>query len=229
MTIAAVLQSSYIPWKGYFDIIHDVDLFVFYDDVQYTSRDWRNRNQIKTRSGSAWLTVPVGNSINRSICEVNIADDKWQKKHFETLRRNYARTAYFDTFENYLRKIYLETRWNNLSELNQNLIKTISRDFLGLKTEFSDSRFFNVAGTKHQRLLNLVKTVGADVYLSGPSAKEYIIEEEFQNAGIRIIWKDYSGYPKYHQLYGEFNHNVSILDLLFSTGENAPYYIWGWR
>src|ERR1700681_1938553 len=98
----AILQSNYIPWKGYFDIIHDVDLFVFYDDVQYTKNDWRNRNKIKTPQGTQWITIPVGTNEHRLICEVEIRDTSWQKKHWKMLQQNYAKAPYFHVFEPFL-------------------------------------------------------------------------------------------------------------------------------
>jgi len=229
MKKVAIIQSNYIPWKGYFDIIHDSELFIFHDDLQYTKDDWRNRNKIKTSTGLRWLTIPVGRNEHRLICDVEITDIKWQRKHYDILRQTYFNAPFFKLYETFLREIYLEKKWNNLSELNQYLIKTISRDFLGIKTEFMDSRSFIVNGVKHEKLLNLVIAAGTQVYVSGPAAKHYIIEKDYEDAGIQIIWKDYTGYPEYPQSFDNFCHYVSTLDLLFYTGNNAPYYIWGWR
>jgi len=229
MKKVAILQSNYIPWKGYFDIIHDVDLFIFYDDVQYTIRDWRNRNRIKTFSGTKWLTIPTGSNRQRLICEVDINDNKWQRKHFDMLSLNYSKSPYYNQYKDFLYHVYFKKQWANLSELNQYLIRYISCNFLCIIAEFDDSRSYNVTGTKQERLLNLLKAANASTYVSGPAAKNYIIEQDFAKAGIEIIWKDYSNYPSYPQLHGEFNHNVSILDLLMNTGNEAPYYIWGWR
>src|SRR5579864_7157911 len=105
---AAVLQSNYIPWKGYFDIIHDVDVFVFYDDVQYTKNDWRNRNRIKTAGGVQWLTVPTGSDINRRICDVSLPDPNWTRKHWRTLHQAYSHAPHFHRYESFLSEIYLE-------------------------------------------------------------------------------------------------------------------------
>jgi uncharacterized protein Usg len=228
----AVLQSNYLPWKGYFDIIHDVDMFIFYDDVQYTTRDWRNRNKIKTMNSELWLSVPVVNKSKREQLIFETSTDNaqnWQKKYFSTISQNYSKAPHYKKYEDFLHYVYIEAQWDNLSVLNQHLIKTISRDFLGIETNFDDSRNYNVSDSKHEKLLNLVKATGANIYVSGPAAKDYIVEQDYKNVGIEIIWKDYSGYPEYPQLHDEFSHNVSILDLLFNTGDNAPYYIWGWR
>ena len=225
----AVLQSNYVPWKGYFDIVRDVDLFIFYDDRQFTKNDWRNRNQIKAASGPEWLTIPVGDAIDRLICDVAIANPAWQAKHWRTLQQNYGRCPHFARYRAYFEEVYLGRRWTNLSELNQTLIRHIAREFLGLRTEFADSRDYATRGQKLDRLLDLVVQSGATTYVSGPSAKDYIVPERFNEAGIDLVWKDYAGYPPYPQRFPAFEHRVSILDLLFNCGPEAPHYIWGWR
>ena len=225
----AILQSSYIPWKGYFDIIHDVDRFVFYDDVQFTPRDWRSRNRIKTPQGPLWLTVPAGQSRNRLICEVGLEDKSWGKKHWDTLRHAYGKAPYFASFRPFLEHVYLERRWESLSELNQFMTRTIAREFLGIGTEFRDSREYAAEGRKFDRLFDLAVKAGATSYLSGPSARDYIEPERFAAAGIELAYKSYGGYPEYPQPYPPFEHAVTILDLLFQTGADAPRHIWGWR
>lgn len=229
MKKVAILQSNYIPWKGYFDIINDVDLFIFYDDVQYTKNDWRNRNLIMTPQGPQWLSIPVGQEINRLVCDVMIPKNSWANKHLKTLQQNYSRAPYYESIRKFIDGIYLGRTWDNLSELNHYLIEKISRQYLGTTTEFSDSLEYQLHGSRQERLLGLLAQVGATSYLSGPAARSYIIEEDFSRAGIELIYKDYSGYPEYPQSYPPFTHNVSILDLLFHTGPDAPWYIWGWR
>ena len=225
----AILQSNYIPWKGYFDIIHDVDLFIFYDDLQFTKNDWRNRNRIKAAGGPEWMTIPVGQDLSRLICDVELKDAAWQAKHWRTLQQNYGRCPHFGRYKAYFEDVYLGRRWTNLSELNQSLIRHISREFLKLKTEFADSRSWRLSGQKLDRLLDLVTQSGATTYLSGPSARDYIDLERFAQAGIALEWKSYVGYPEYPQRFPPFEHGVSILDLLFNTGPEAGAHIWGWR
>jgi hypothetical protein len=225
----AILQSNYIPWKGYFDIVHNVDLFIFFDDLQYTIRDWRHRNKIKTAQGVQWLSIPAGEHRNRRICDVTLADSSWQARHWRTLRQNYGKCPYFLRYREFFESIYLGQAWHNLSELNQTLIRHISREFLGTATTFSDSRSYQVCGHKLSRLLDLVKQAGATTYVSGPAAKNYIEPERFEKLGVKLVWQDYSGYPEYPQRFPPFEHGVSILDLLFNTGPDAPWYIWGWR
>lgn len=228
--IIAIDQPNYIPWKGYFDIIHDVDLFVFYNNVQYTTRDWRNRNKIITPNGEKWLSIPVGNDTKRMICEVEMTDTSWQKKHFETIRFAYNRTPYFKKYIDFLEDVYLKHEWKYLYELDQYMTVHIAQNYLGLKTKFADSRDYATYGAKHEKLLSLIESVGdVSVYLSGPAAKDYIIEQDYKDRGIELRWKSYKGYPVYTQQSNEFTHFVSILDLLFNVGDDAPYYIWGWR
>lgn len=226
---AAVLQSNYIPWKGYFDIIHDVDLFVFYDDVQYTKRDWRNRNIILTSNGPQYLSVPVIAKRETLIYECKIADVKWQRKHYQALLTNYAGAPYFCQYKDFLEYVYLERQWDYLYQLDRYMIETISKEFLGIHTVFKDSREFESHGAKDDKLFSLLRSIGCDTYISGPAAKDYMDVQRYTGNRIQIIWKDYSGYPAYPQRFEPFDHQVTILDLLFNTGGDAPYYIWGWR
>lgn len=229
MTRVGIIQSNYIPWKGYFDIIHDVDLFIFHDDLQYTKGDWRNRNRIKTGSGECWLTIPVGASEHRLICDVPMPDRSWATDHWRRIEAAYRRAPYFTHYRGYLETYFLDREWRTLSEFNQAFTKGIARDLLGITTEFADSRTFGLTGAKGGRVLELLQKAGADAYVSGPSAKAYITDERFLAAGITVEWKNYQDYPEYDQFHGPFVHAVTILDLLFHTGPNAPYYIWGWR
>jgi hypothetical protein len=229
MTTLAILQSNYIPWKGYFDIIHDADVFIFHDDLQYTKNDWRNRNKVKTAQGSSWLSIPVGTKEDRLICEVVMQDATWQKSHWNSLKLQYGKSAHFNLYRAFLEDVYLGRQWTNLSELNQYLIKRISSDFLQIPTQFLDSREFHLAGKKQDRLLDLIVQSKATRYVSGPAAKNYIDPARFDELGIELVWKDYANYPEYAQAHPPFEHGVTILDLLFHTGPDAPWYIWGWR
>lgn len=228
MTSVAVLQSNYIPWKGYFDIINDVDLFVFYDDVQFTKNDWRNRNKIMTANGPAWISIPVGQKISRNICDVEISDSSWQRSHWDKLRGSYSKAPHFKTYQTFFEEFYLGKTWTSLSDLNHHLIKEISR-MLDINVQFDDSRRFGLEGQAQERLLKLLEQVGATSYVSGPAGRNYIEVEQFSSRGIELIYKDYSGYPEYQQMHSPFSHAVSIVDLLFNCGPDSPQKIWGWR
>ena len=230
MKNVVVLQSNYIPWKGYFDLIHDADLFIFYDDVQYTKNDWRNRNRIQTAQGPRWLTIPVGINADRRICDVELGDHRWQTSHWDSIRQAYRGAPYFKHYKDFFEDVYRGLQWDNLSTLNQHLIQRIAGDLLGLTTRFEDSRSYAAQGAKQERLLSLLSQAGAQRYISGPAARDYIDESAFTKAGIQLSWKDYSNYPRYEQQGpAPFENAVSIIDVLFNTGPRTPWHIWGWR
>ena len=223
-------QSNYLPWRGYFDLIHDADLFIFLDDVQYTHRDWRSRNRIKNRHGLHWLTIPVGKCTDQLVNAVRLPAGDWANRHWESIRHAYAASPYFETYAPMISRMLSAAPGQTLSVFNQACITTIARDFLGItRTKIVDSAEFQIGAAKQERILALLKAVGATSYLSGPAARDYLEPERFATEGITLEWKDYGGYPEYPQLYSQFEPAVSILDLLFSTGPAAGDYIWGWR
>lgn len=224
----AIVQPSYIPWRGYFDIISRVDLFVFLDDVQYDRRGWRNRNRVKTPQGSRWLTVPVaarGAQLSGlPIHSVPTVGEAWPRQHLETLRRLYARAPYFGQYREWLERAF-EHPPPLLADFTIALTIDIA-GFLGItQTRFLRSSELNVTGTKTERLIDILRKVNAAVYLSGPTARAYLDELLFHKAGISIEWMEYD-YPEYPQLCPPFDPHVTILDLLFMTGERAGDYIW---
>ncbi len=203
---------------------------MFFDDVQYTKNDWRNRNRIKGPNGPQWLTIPVGSDENRLINEVLLPTDaRWATKHWKTIESHYRNAPHFGEYKGFLRDLYTSPRFTSLSELNQFLIRTIAKDFLGITTEFVDSSAFGLTTHKQERVVDLLKAVGATTYISGPAAKDYLNAERLASEGIDLVWKDYAGYPEYDQVHPPFEHSVSIVDLLLHTGTRAPEYIWGWR
>jgi len=221
----AVLQSNYIPWKGYFDIIGGVDEFIFYDDVQYTKNDWRNRNRIKTPRGSEWLTIPVfQKNLGQKIIETKTASSNWRRKHWKTIQVNYARSPYFKTFKDVFEELYLHSSETQLSKINEAFIRTINT-VLGITTELKWSGDYRLKGDKNERLVSLLKQADADIYISGPSARNYLDEALFREENIAIEWMDYSGYPEYYQPYPPFDHFVSIIDLIFNQGHEATLYM----
>jgi len=219
-------QSNYIPWKGYFDYINSVDEFFFYDDVQYTKQDWRSRNMIKSPKGVEWLSVPVGSKTrNRLICEVDIKQHDWQKSHWGKISQYYREAPYFKMYKEFFDDIYIGNTWTNLSDMNQTIIKRISKELLGITTKFDDSRRFNLHGSKEERYIPLLKEIGCTTFVSGPSAKSYLTDEAMEKEGIKLEWMNYEGYKEYHQLYPPFEHSVSILDLIFNEGPNMKEFM----
>ena len=217
----AILQSNYIPWKGYFDLMASVDEFILYDDMQFTRRDWRNRNQIKTPNGLQWLTVPVRikGRYHQSIRETEIEGAKWPATHLTALKLSYSRSPCYREVSSLLEPLYLATN-NFITPLNRSFIETIC-DYLGIRTTISNSWDYKLSTGRSERLLDLCLQANADVYVSGPAAKNYLDESIFEAKGIQVEWFDYSGYPDYPQLWGEFNHHVSIVDLLFNMGQDS--------
>jgi hypothetical protein len=220
----AIVQSNYIPWKGYFDLVAAVDEFIFYDEAQFTKNDWRNRNKIKTPNGTEWLSVPVGQDISRRIRDVEITDARWQDKHWRTLSANYARAAHFDDVADFLRPLYLEHRHAGLSKANQVFIESICRR-LRIRTALTNCWDYELVEGKTERLVALCVQAGANCYVSGPAAKGYLDESQFTSSGISVEWFDYGGYAEYPQLWGTFVHEVSIVDLLFNCGPAAGNYM----
>ena len=222
----AILQSNYIPWKGYFDIISDVEEFIFYDEVQYTKNDWRNRNKIKTQAGPAWITIPVRHEhLDQRILDTKIVLPNWSEKHWKTISLTYAKAAYFKMFKDAFKEFYLSPALSPyLSEINIGAIRLIN-SLIGIKTKLSASTDYVLPEGKTERLVSLCKQAGASVYLSGPAAKDYLQEDLFEKENIRVEWKDYRGYREYPQAFPPFTHAVSVLDLMFNTGPEALSFI----
>ncbi len=221
----AIIQSNYIPWKGYFDLIGMVDEFVIYDEVQYTKNDWRNRNRVKTKDGVQWITIPAyQRSLDQKISETQISDAKWATKHWNTLVTNYSKAANFKSVSPLFEEFYKNSKSDQLSKVNKELIKIIC-EYVGIKTKISDSKEYQLEGEPTERLVSLCKQTNSTIYLTGPAAKNYLQENLFKQEGIEVKWMDYSNYQEYPQLYPPFEHAVSILDLLFNVGHEASAYM----
>lgn len=220
----AIVQSCYIPWKGYFDIIAAVDEFILYDDMQYTKNDWRNRNKIKTRNGLEWLTIPVGQNISRRIRDVRVPEGRYLVKHWKSITQNYCRARYFHEIAAWLEPLYLLNKYQYLSDLNRVFIQAIC-SYLNITTRISGSWDFELIEGKTERLVDLCEKTGGVEYISGLSAKNYIDEALFSDRKIKLTWFDYSEYLEYPQLWGDFVHEVTVLDLLFNCGKDAGRYL----
>ena len=222
----AIVQSNYIPWKGYFDLIAAVDEFILYDDMQYTKRDWRNRNKIKTPNSTIWLTIPVQvkGRYHQSICETQIHDPNWTINHWHSILRHYKKAPFFKMYHDFFQALYRNCSDKYLSKINYRFIKAIVV-LLGIDTKLSWSWDYGIIDGKTERLVDLCQKAGATEYISGPSAREYIEPDFFEQAGIKLSFINYSDYPEYPQLYSPFEHQVSITALLFNTGSDAKKYM----
>lgn len=227
MKTVAISQSNYIPWKGFFDMINSVDEFVIYDDMQFTKRDWRNRNQIKTANGLLWLTIPVKvkGKFHQKIYETEIETTDWADKHWKTIQMAYSKAPYFKMqSERFAALFESASKMQFLSDVNELFLQEICK-ILEIKTPLLHSRDFNLHEGKTERLVGLCQDLKASTYVSGPAAKDYIVREQFLNAGIDLKWMNYSNYPVYPQIHGEFTHGVSVLDLMFNVGPDFKKYM----
>jgi WbqC-like protein family len=221
MPCVAAVQSSYVPWKGYFDLIDSCDVFVLYDDVPYSRGSWRNRNCVKSPRGRQWLTIPVrtGGRFGQWVSAVEVADRGWADRHWKTIEALYASASYFEELAPRLRRLYEQAAGlAKLSEINHLFIEAICR-WLGITTPLRCHGDFPSTARRSERLLELCRTLGADVYLSGPTARAYLDVDLFAASGVAVRWMDYDGYPVYRQQFcPPFEHQVSILDLLLNEG-----------
>lgn len=219
-----ILQPSYIPWRGVFDQIARADLFVFYDDVQYDKHGWRNRNRIKTKQGGQWLTIPVHSKgvvvENTPINQIEIAwEQPWSEKHWRAIQQTYSKAPYFKQYAPWLEEVY-QRRPALLADFTIPLTIEIAGKLGICHTRFLRSSELQASGQKTDRLIQILTQLGATHYISGPSAQSYIEEDKFRAAGITLEYMVYN-YPEYPQLYPPFDPYVSVLDLLFMTGEAA--------
>lgn len=218
---AAIVQSSYIPWKGYFSLIHLVDHFVLYDDVQYTRRDWRNRNCLRTSQGLRWLSIPILTKGQRTqrVCDATVAEPGWAESHWRTIAQSYRRAPGWAEIAPTVQDAYEAcAHETHLSAVNARFLRAIS-GLLGIATPLSWSMDYSLPEDRNERLIEICRLVGATDYLTGPAARAYLDEPRCAAAGLRVHWMDYRGYPDYPQLHGPpCVHEVTALDLLANLG-----------
>ena len=226
--VVGISQSNYIPWKGYFDLLHRCDLFLLYEDAQYTRRDWRNRNRIKTPDGVQWLTVPVEvkGKFEQRIRDTLVQGTDWAANHFTRLRHAYGKAPHFARYAPAVEVLFEQAvALTHLSAVNELFLRHLCGVF-GIGTELVQSADYYIPdGDATDRLLNMCVKAGASAYLSGPAAKGYLDEAKFRAAGIEVRWMEYTGYPEYPQPHGPFEHSVSALDLLFCVGPSANSFL----
>jgi WbqC-like protein family len=218
----AIIQSAYVPWRGFFDLIGRCDEYVIFDTVQYAKRHWHNRNKVKTAGGPVWITIPVATKsrFEQPIQEVRVSEP-WAEKHWRTIAFNYRRAPHYKTLAPRLETL-LEAASEEiyLTRINERFLCEIAT-MLGLKTKITRDATYAPLGSKTARLLDICLKAGATHYLSGPSAREYLDENAFREAGIEVEWMHYPAYPAYPQLWAPFEPAVSILDLLLNAGRDC--------
>lgn len=226
MKKVAIIQSSFLPWRGYFDIIKSVDEFIFLDSVQFTRRDWRSRNKIKTQHGTKWLSVPCkskGKFVS-NIKDIETDGIRWKKSHIDTITGCYKRSKEFDTFMPLLTSIYDLEKQDYLSDFNIRLISAVC-NYLGIETVIKQDFDLPIETNKNDRLLYICQRANADIYVSGPSAKHYIDKSQFRRNGLDVEFFEYSIARPYNQPWGDFSPNLSIIDLIFNLGRDARLFL----
>ena len=228
MKKVAILQSNYLPWKGYFDLIAYVDEFIIFDDMQYTRRDWRNRNKIKTPSGLEWLTVPVQvkGKYDQRIMDVSTEGDLWKSKHLSSIMHNYRKSLHFESSMNWLTRSFDALESNNLSSINTQLIRDVC-NYLEIETKISSSLEYSTSKNPSTRLAQICLESEAGIYVSGPSARDYIETSVFEDREIEIEWFNYDNFPEYPQLWGEFESHVSVIDSIMNCGPHPEKFLRG--
>jgi len=233
---AVIMQPSYMPWLGYFDRIEKSDVFIVFDNAQFTHKTsilFQNRNKIRIakvdgKDGWQWITVPVKSNNGEPIREVKIDNSqKWAEKHWKAIMFNYANAKYFDNYSNFLERMY-NVQWELLYDLNMETMKFLL-DELGIKTDLViSSQIEKVKAKASDHLIGLCKEVGADEYLSGPYGKEYLEMDKFEKAGIKVEIHEFA-HPEYEQAFPGFEANLSALDILLNHGKEGSRKIMGWK
>ena len=225
-----ITQSNYIPWKGYFTTMKKATHIILYDDAQYTRRDWRNRNKIITNQGPSWLSIPIDvkGKFHQKVNEAKVKNQTWPQDHWNKIYNSYNKAPFFHDYGDYFKNIYLDElgRLEYLTDINKLMLQKCN-DLLGIQINILDSRDFVIRGGKTEKLINICKDLDADEYFTGPAAKNYMDESIFTENNIKLTYYDLDGFPEYQQLWGDFDHHVSVLDMFFNLGKNTrDYFNW---
>jgi hypothetical protein len=218
--IVSIHQPQYLPWLGYFDKIDRADVFVLLDTVQYKKNEWQNRNRIKTARGAQWLTVPVTYHYPQLICEVGVnSRERWQHRQRQALVTNYRKAPFWGHLEELFEEIFSRP-WETISELNIHVVKRLAA-ILGIETPIHvASGLGSFPEDPDERLIALTKHFGASTYLAGNGGHGYMDVKKYEQAGIEVLFQDYR-HPRYDQLFGEFEANMSVIDLIYNHGDES--------
>jgi hypothetical protein len=216
--IVTIHQPDFLPWLGFFERWRQSDLLILLDDVQFLRRGWHHRDQVKTTNGVTWLTVPTRKKgkYDQRINEVAIDNTQnWRRKHLRLIKSSYMHAPYFKTIFSELSQLYSE-KHENLMDLNWDMLEW-SRKRLDIRTTVQHASVFHITASKTQRIVELCRAVGADTYLTGMGAKDYLEKSQFETHGIEVMWHSFD-HPVYPQLHGHFQPNLSVLDYLMMEG-----------
>ncbi|KJZ15966.1 hypothetical protein TW85_03540 [Marinomonas sp. S3726] len=216
--IVSIHQSQYLPWPAFFKKIAQSDVFVVMDNVQYQKNGVQNRNKVRNKAGDFWLTIPVSGNIDDMIKDKKTADEKWKKKHFQSLSQAYGKAPYWDDYCDFFKELY-QSDFSLLHEIN-NAFMVYVLEQLDISTKVILMSELECQGEKSALVMDICSTLGATTYLSGVGSKAYLNEDEFSAAEIKIEYM-VSINPVYTQIHGEFIPNLSILDMLFNVDKNT--------
>ena len=221
MTVAAIMQPTYLPWAGYLAMIEKVDIFVFLDSVQFARRSWQQRNRIKSANGELMLTVPVHRKGLRDQKIQNVRIEReagFANKHIAAIDMNYRGSAAFDAASPELYTI-LSNGHEKLCDLSLDVIGWLMVK-LGCNTPTVRSSQLAATGKKDALLLSICREIGADTYLSAPASREYLDASQcFPGSGVEIEYHQYD-HPVYPQLHGAFISSLSAIEMLFNCGSS---------
>lgn len=215
-----IIQSAYIPWRGFFDLIDRCDEYIILDGAQFVKGHWQNRNRVRGPAGPAWLSIPVvtADRLGQSIEQVVVSDRAWAETHWRKLAIYYANAPYFSVLAPHLKSLYAAAgQFERLTDINETLIRGIIA-LLGIETRLVRDHTYDPQGGRTDRVVDICIKAGATHYLTGPSARAYLDETPFTDAGITVEWMDYPSYPRYPQGQADYDPALSIVDLLFNAG-----------
>jgi len=217
----AILQSNYIPWKGYFDIVAAADEFLIFDEVRFTKNDWRNRNQIVLDGRKHWLTIPVKTSgtFGERIDRIETARPDWHRAHWDTLRQAYGAAPFYREMAPFFEALYRDAApLRLLTEINELFLRRLAA-LLDLPTAILRADVVpRETPNPTERLVEICRARGATDYITGPAARAYLKPELLRAVGVRLHFANYQDYPKYPQSMTPFDHRVSVIDTLFWCG-----------
>ncbi|MCB9554678.1 MAG: WbqC family protein [Deltaproteobacteria bacterium] len=217
----AIMQPGYLAWLGFFELMAYVDRFVYFDDVQYTRKDWRSRNRVKTANGPVWLSVPVKKAPRETLIkdiEINY-EQTWLDKHLRTIEVAYRKAPYFEPLYGEIKSI-LESRPRLLKELDDSLIRLCMRHF-SIECELTWSSELKLPpAEKNRRIIDVCRAHGSSVLYDTQASSTFIDVALFAENGIEVLFQDYQ-HPQYPQQWGEFVSHMAAIDLIFNTGPQA--------
>lgn len=216
----------YFPWIGFLEQLRLADVFVIYDDVQFSKGSFTNRVQIKTSNGNRWMTVPLpGLHLGQAINQIRLdSNNKWPGQHRDLLWQAYKKAPFVDDMLALFDGVFSGNA-ETLSELaHASTMALVSYFEIANHLHFIDAKKTGISGKSSQRVLDIVSALSGKVYITGHGARNYLDHNAFEQAGISVQYMDYRLQP-YPQLHGNFTPYVSALDLAANCGKQGVQYI----